>query len=430
MAQLKPVMQPVMPAQVVEQQPKSTDLPKVTDASLNFQVLMEPPSFERLFGTLDSEKMLEARMRQQAKQHVRRKMTCKFPYNPPLTTEKFQARAIPAGRMMAEPNFVCYNRLYFEDKNSERYGWDLGFIQPLVSTALFCKDVAFWPYQAASRPFQRSETSAGQCLPGDPVPYLIYPPDISASGGLLEGRDPRVVCYIPIISVVKQFAICHYQLAMVFVHHRQSIMANCNFGMEGFGSSPMSYRDFTWLKAKRDFGLTLDASQDLFSEAKSVSLSSVLQETLTRQSPLALVSSGEKGRSEWIIAPFLAELWVACGKQISVFSGPIFDVEPEAGLTGVCDFIVCRSPQLLFITAPVLIVAEAKRDNPAEGYGQCIAGMVAAQRFNESEKNPIDTILRRFHVGEPLEISLLARKISGSISPNTLCPRPTAFSAS
>jgi hypothetical protein len=154
----------------------------------------------------------------------------------------------------------------------------------------------------------------------------------------------------------------------------------------------MSYRDFTLPKAKRDFGLNLDASQDLFSGAKSVSLSSVLQETLTRQSPLALISSGEKGRSEWIIAPFLAELWVECGKQISVFSGPTFDVDPDAGLNGVCDFLVCRSPQLLFITAPVLIVAEAKRDNPAEGYGQCIAGMVAAQRYNESEKNPIDAI--------------------------------------
>jgi hypothetical protein len=85
-----------------------------------------------------------------------------------------------------EPAYVCYQRLYFEDKNSERYGWEFGPLQPVLSAALFYKDMILWPYHIGTRPCQRYECSAGYCLPGDPVPYLIYPIEWSVTGGLLE----------------------------------------------------------------------------------------------------------------------------------------------------------------------------------------------------------------------------------------------------
>ena len=87
---------------------------------------------------------------------------------------------------VVEPAYVCYDRIYFEDKNSERYGWDLGFVQPLVSGGLFYWDFLTWPYQAGINPLRRFETSAGYCLPGDPVPYLIYPPKLSWTGAIFE----------------------------------------------------------------------------------------------------------------------------------------------------------------------------------------------------------------------------------------------------
>ena len=43
--------------------------------------------------------------------------------------------------MQVEPNYVCYNRLYFEQINAERYGWDLGFVAPFISAGEFFKDV-------------------------------------------------------------------------------------------------------------------------------------------------------------------------------------------------------------------------------------------------------------------------------------------------
>jgi hypothetical protein len=78
--------------------------------------------------------------------------------------------------------------------------------------------------------------------------------------------------------------------------------------------------------------------------------------------------------------------------QISVFSGEEFNVEPEAELTGYVDFLISRSPEQLFIKAPVVILVEAKKEDLKPALGQCLAEMVAAQRFNQQKQQPISTI--------------------------------------
>ena len=37
-----------------------------------------------------------------------------------------------------------------------------------------------------TNPCRWYECSAGYCLPGDPVPYLCYPPQLSLTGSLAE----------------------------------------------------------------------------------------------------------------------------------------------------------------------------------------------------------------------------------------------------
>jgi hypothetical protein len=46
---------------------------------------------------------------------------------------------------------------------------------------------------------------------------------------------------------------------------------------------------------------------------------------------------------------------------------------------------VSQSPEQLFVSAPVLIVVEAKNENIKGGLAQCIAAMIAARLFNERE---------------------------------------------
>jgi hypothetical protein len=100
--------------------------------------------------------------------------------------DRYVARTYPPSVERVEPMYVCYGRLYFEEKNSERYGWDLGMLQPLVSAGTFYLDLLSVPYNYGTRPCQRYEADAGYCLPGDPVPYLIYPVELSLAGGILE----------------------------------------------------------------------------------------------------------------------------------------------------------------------------------------------------------------------------------------------------
>jgi hypothetical protein len=86
------------------------------------------------------------------------------------------------------PLYLVHRRLHFEEKNAERYGWDLGFIQPLVSAMYFYKDVLLWPNSLASGcAYGFWDTNAGKCLPGSPTPYMLYPPGLTITGGAFEG---------------------------------------------------------------------------------------------------------------------------------------------------------------------------------------------------------------------------------------------------
>ncbi len=109
-------------------------------------------------------------------------------------------------------------------------------------------------------------------------------------------------------------------------------------------------------------------------------------------SRLAITLNTEFGRSMWMVSPILSEFWWRYRGEIGVYSGLEFNADPDARLTGYCDFIIGRSPQQPFIAAPVMVIFEAKRDNITEGLGQCIAGMVGALRFNQREGKAIDAV--------------------------------------
>jgi hypothetical protein len=150
-------------------------------------IRLEPPGRERLFGSLETERELEERMRQERRDTGGSADTIQFPEKPKLTDVAYQPRQFAPLVELAEPDYVVHRRLYFEEKNSERYGWDLGPAQPLVSTLAFFKDTLLFPQNFASYPCRRFESSAGYCRPGDPVPYIIYPPELTWTGLLAEG---------------------------------------------------------------------------------------------------------------------------------------------------------------------------------------------------------------------------------------------------
>src|SRR5437868_8227749 len=154
----------------------------------------------------------------------------------------------------------------------------------------------------------------------------------------------------------------------------------------------MSFRDFTLPKVQQDFGLTTDATQRLFAGVAAVPLSETMRRYLHDFQPLGMSIPTEKGRSELLVAPLLAEVWGRSAHRISLYSGVEFNVDEAAGLNGVCDFLLGQSPQLYYVEAPVVAVVEAKKDSIPEGLGQCAAEMVAVQRFNQKANQPRDPV--------------------------------------
>jgi hypothetical protein len=154
----------------------------------------------------------------------------------------------------------------------------------------------------------------------------------------------------------------------------------------------MAYSDFTLPEVKKRFHLETDETTELFAAVPEAPVSPRLTELLAENVPLALAIHTEKARSELIVAPMLVELRRLCSRRISLFSGTEFNVDPEQGLAGNCDFLISRSPEQLFIDAPVVAVVEAKRDNLKDGLAQCMAALVGAQLFNQREQTGITVV--------------------------------------
>lgn len=154
----------------------------------------------------------------------------------------------------------------------------------------------------------------------------------------------------------------------------------------------MSYSSFSLSSVLKQFNLTLKDKQTLFPQTSQIPPSEYLATTLNYNLPLASEINTEKSRSEMIISPILLEVRRLVTDQISIFSGREFNVEPEQGLNGACDFLLSLSESQLIIDSPVIILVEAKKEDIIGGLGQCIATMVAAQKFNQQEQKVIESI--------------------------------------
>jgi hypothetical protein len=155
----------------------------------------------------------------------------------------------------------------------------------------------------------------------------------------------------------------------------------------------MLYSDFNTIEqVKQAFGLTIVENVRFFPSIDPIVPSDTLITFLQESLPLATATGSEKARSELIISPILLEVRKILQRKISLFSGEEFSVDPSAGLNGICDFLISRSPELLEIEPPVVVIVEASTADLKTGIGQCIAEMVAAEKFNEQKGNQISAI--------------------------------------
>jgi hypothetical protein len=159
-------------------------VPGVSEAA-PYPIQLEPPDMERVAVSLQSDEAWRERVRQEHRERKQMERVT-FPESPVLSTDTYRGRSWEPSKLMVEPNYVVYRRLYFHQLNFERYGWDLGPITPPLSAVAFLADFLALPYHLGTDPCRCIDSNAGYCLPGDPVPLLLYPVELSLTGAVAE----------------------------------------------------------------------------------------------------------------------------------------------------------------------------------------------------------------------------------------------------
>ena len=159
----------------------------------------------------------------------------------------------------------------------------------------------------------------------------------------------------------------------------------------------MVYNDFTLETVVEAFQLEIVETLGLFSDIEPIIPRSHFTTDLEERVQLAFAVNTHKAKSEFVISYILFELWVHLDRRATLFSGIEFNVDPEKGLTGMCDFLISLSALAFIVEAPVSLFVKVpdisgKDESPIIGLGACVAEMLAAQRFNKAKGNEISCI--------------------------------------
>jgi hypothetical protein len=135
-------------------------------------------------------------------------------------------------------------------------------------------------------------------------------------------------------------------------------------------------QEFPLTYTERNFIESLPVETDPYFKNR---LDFILQEGVVFNSEYAICES--------IIYPILVELWRKYTDKLLLWSHQPLNYDEN--LSGIPDYIVARRSARgkVILEQPYLIIVEAKKDNFEEGWGQCLAELVAAQKMNNNQNS-------------------------------------------
>jgi len=103
--------------------------------------------------------------------------------------------------------------------------------------------------------------------------------------------------------------------------------------------------------------------------------------------------SSEAARCELIILPVLREAYKKVSLSLSLWVQKT--ISYDVALNGTPDYLVSRRSPLgkTVLESPLLVVAEAKKNDFEQGWAQCLAELIAAQRINANRLLPVHGIV-------------------------------------
>jgi hypothetical protein len=135
-------------------------------------------------------------------------------------------------------------------------------------------------------------------------------------------------------------------------------------------------QEFPLTYTERNFIESLPVETDPYFKNR---LDFILQEGVVFNSEYAICES--------IIYPILVELWRKYTDKLLLWSHQPLNYDEN--LSGIPDYIVAQRSARgkVILEQPYLIIVEAKKDNFEEGWGQCLAELVAAQKMNNNQNS-------------------------------------------
>ena len=101
------------------------------------------------------------------------------------------------------------------------------------------------------------------------------------------------------------------------------------------------------------------------------------------------VFASETSRCENVIYPILRDVYKRYVGCFSLWSHK--SIAYDAQLSGAPDYLISTKSALgkTVLGTPIIVVVEAKRNDFVEGWGQCLAELVAIQKINDDDIKPV-----------------------------------------
>jgi len=144
-------------------------------------------------------------------------------------------------------------------------------------------------------------------------------------------------------------------------------------------------------------------AEERFIEELAVEPTAIFLEEFTFNQTYLPVYSSEGARSEAIIFPILREIYKPYSQTHELWIQRSLSYDQK--LSGTPDYLIANRSPLgkTVLTLPVLIVVEAKRNDFDQGWGQCLAELVAIQKLNNQPERVVYGIVtdgKRWEIGK------------------------------
>lgn len=150
----------------------------------------------------------------------------------------------------------------------------------------------------------------------------------------------------------------------------------------------MSFSDYKNIsQVQAEFRIKYREENFIFHNEYHIS-SRFIEEFVFNQRNLDVFSS-EASRCEIVIFPILREVYKKYYQEVSLWVQKAITYSDR--LMGTPDYVVSKKSELgkTFFESPLLIVAEAKKNDFEQGWGQCLAELVAAENINADSIKPV-----------------------------------------